>query len=177
MDEVVQGLTVIFTGDGKGKTSAALGAVIRALGHGFNCKIIQFIKANRATGEILFLEKFAPQVEIEQFGKGFTWLKEHSMEEHKAAAQEGLVVAGRDIASGKYGLVLLDEILYALGKGLVDMQQIESLIHAKPKSMHLILTGRGAPRELIDLADMVTNMEPIKHPMASGIKAQKGLDF
>jgi len=177
MDDAVRGLTVIFTGNGKGKTSAALGAAMRALGHGMNCKIIQFIKANRDTGEILLLKRLAPELEIEQFGKGFTWRKEHSMDEHKTAAREGMDAARRDIASGRYGLLVLDEILYALGKELVELQQVEELIKSRPREMHLILTGRGAPKELIELADMVTSMEPLKHPMEKGIPAQKGLDF
>ncbi|MBI5178111.1 MAG: cob(I)yrinic acid a,c-diamide adenosyltransferase [Nitrospinae bacterium] len=177
MREEVKGLTVIFTGNGKGKTSAALGAVMRALGHGWKCKVIQFIKANRETGEILLLKKLAPELGIEQFGMGFTWLKDHSPEEHREAAQAGFNAALADIRSGKYGLMVLDEILYALGKGLVSLADVQEAIRQKPSHMHLILTGRGAPQELIEMADMVTSMEPVKHPMEKGIPAQRGLDF
>ena len=177
MSDEVKGLTVIFTGDGKGKTSAALGALFRSLGHGFDCKVIQFIKARKDTGEFLLAKTLAPKLDFVQFGKGFTWTDKHSMVEHKAAAQEGIKTAMQDIASGRYGMVVLDEILYALGKKLVSLAQITELIEKKPASMHLILTGRGAPRELVDRADLVTSMTEIKHPMKKGIPAQKGLDF
>lgn len=177
VSDKVKGLTVIFTGDGKGKTSAALGALFRSLGHGFNCKVIQFIKARKDTGEFLLAKTLAPKLEFVQFGKGFTWKKDFTMAEHKAAAQEGIKTAMQEIASGRYGMVVLDEILYALGKELVSLAQIIELIEKKPASMHLILTGRGAPDELIEKADLVTEMKEIKHPMKSGIPAQKGLDF
>lgn len=175
--EKFRGLTVIFTGDGKGKTSAAIGVVARSLGHGFRCKVIQFIKADTGTGEYGLLRKLSPDVEIEQFGRGFTWKKKHSREEHLAAAKEGLAAAGADLVSGKYRLMVLDEILYAIGNGLVELGNVVRLVKSKPPDMHLILTGRGAPKELVDLADMVTEMRPVKHPMEKGIPAQKGLDY
>lgn len=177
MADEITGLTVIYTGEGKGKSSAALGALFRSLGHGFNCKVIQFIKARKDTGEFLLAKKLAPELEIVQTGLGFTWTGEQSREKHKAAAQEGLKMATDDITSGKYGLIVLDEILYALGKKLVSLEQILELIEKKPTYMHLILTGRGAPRELVDMADIVTSMTEIKHPMKKGIPAQKGLDY
>ena len=177
MPEEVFGLTVIYTGDGKGKSSAAFGALFRSLGHGYHCKVIQFIKARKDTGEYALAKKLAPELEIVQTGLGFTWKDDYSPEEHKAAAQEGLKMAMADIASGKYGLFVLDEILYALGKKLVSVAQVIELIEKKPAHMHLILTGRGAPRELVDRADLVTSMTEIKHPMKKGIPAQKGLDF
>jgi cob(I)alamin adenosyltransferase len=176
-DKKFKGLTVIFTGDGKGKTSAAVGVVARALGHGFKCKVIQFIKADKNTGEYNLLTKLAPDVEIEQYGRGFTWKKEHSREEHISAAKQGVNAAVADMASGKYRLLVLDEILYALGNGLVGLGEVVSLVKNKPDDMHLVLTGRGAPKDLIELADMVTEMRPVKHPMEKGIPAQKGLDY
>ncbi|MBI3794739.1 MAG: cob(I)yrinic acid a,c-diamide adenosyltransferase [Nitrospinae bacterium] len=175
--EKIQGLTVIFTGNGKGKTSSALGVVFRALGHGFKCKIIQFIKANKETGEYKFLQKLSPEVEIIQFGLGFTWLKDHTKEEHLNAVAEGLKSAKADLASGKYQLVVLDEILYAIRDKLLSLEDVVALVKSRPPETHLILTGRDAPKELVELADMVTSMEPIKHPMARGIPAQKGLDY
>jgi len=175
-DEII-GLTVIYTGDGKGKSSAALGALFRSLGHGYHCKVIQFIKARKDTGEYSLAKRLAPELEIVQTGLGFTWKDDYSFEEHKAAAQEGLKMATDDITSRRYGLVILDEILYALGKELVSLAQVLELIEKKPAQMHLILTGRGAPRELVDKADLVTSMTEIKHPMKKGIPAQKGLDY
>lgn len=177
MGNGIKGLTVVFTGDGKGKTSAALGAVFRALGHGFNCKVIQFIKGSMETGELFLAQKLKPELEIVQTGKGFTWDKNTPESEHKEAAQKGLQMAKSDIASGNFQMVVLDEIFYALKAGLIDTAQIEEIISMKPDEMHLILTGRGAPQVIIDKADMVTNMDPVKHPMQKGIKAQKGLDY
>lgn len=172
-----RGLTVIFTGNGKGKTSAGMGVVFRALGHGYRCMVIQFIKANRETGELKMAERLAPQLEFVQTGKGFTWLKEHAAEEHRLAAQEGVALAKTALAKGECKVLLLDEILYALGKNLVSSGDIKALIAAKPPTMHLILTGRGATPELIALADMVSDIEAIKHPYQAGIPAQKALDF
>lgn len=173
----IKGLTVIFTGDGKGKTSAALGVVLRALGHGFKCKVIQFIKGGMESGELHLDKEFSGKFEIVQAGLGFTWLEDHTMDEHKIAAQQGLEMATLDLASNAYQVLVLDEILYALNKKLVSLEQLEKLISRKPERTHLILTGRGVPPELIDKADMITSMEAVKHPMKKGIPAQKGLDF
>ena len=177
MSENITGLTVIYTGTGKGKSTAALGAVFRALGHGFKCKVIQFIKGKMDTGELHLAQKLSPDLEIVQVGKGFTWTKDHPAEEHTAAAQEGVKMAMDDLASGKYGLIVLDEIIYALGGKLVSVEQVKELIDNKPAGTHLILTGRGAPPELVEKADLVTSMTEIRHPMKKGIPAQKGLDY
>lgn len=177
MSSDIKGLTVIFTGDGKGKTSAALGVVMRALGYGFKCKVIQFIKGGMDSGELNLDKEFSGNFEIVQAGLGFTWLKNHTMDEHETAAQQGLEMAEDDLASNAYQVLVLDEILYALKKKLVSLAQLEKLIRQKPERTHLILTGRDAPPELIDKADMVTSMSAVKHPMKKGIPAQKGLDF
>lgn len=176
MADDVKGLTVIFTGDGKGKTSAAMGVVFRALGHGFKCIVVQFIKGTMDTGEIRSAEAHGDSLEIVRVGKGFTNTGKHTEEEHKEAAQDGLMEAERAL-DGSYGVIVLDEILYALGKGLVTLEDVLWFIGKKPESTHLILTGRGAPQELIDKADMVTEMKSVKHPYEAGIPAQKGLDF
>ncbi|MDH5677208.1 MAG: cob(I)yrinic acid a,c-diamide adenosyltransferase [Nitrospinota bacterium] len=176
-DEERVGLTVIFTGDGKGKTSAALGVVARCVGHGGRCKMIQFIKGSMKSGEAGLGKTLAPNLEIEQVGRGFTWLADVPREEHIQAAREGLELARAALVSGVYDLVALDEILYALRAGLVEVEQIEGLIEAKPARTHLILTGRGAPQRLIDRADMVTSMTMVKHHSSAGIKAQKCMDF
>jgi len=176
-ENVERGLTVIFTGPGKGKTSAALGVAFRALGHGYRCKIIQFIKSSGNTGELMLAERLAPQMEILQTGLGFTWLKGHTPEEHHEAAQAGLRLAQEVLERGDCKVVVLDEILYALGKSLVTLNEVIALIGKKKPHVHLILTGRGAPPELVAMADMVTTMESAKHPFQAGIPAQRGLDF
>jgi len=172
-----RGLTVIFTGPGKGKTSAALGVAFRALGHGYRCKIIQFIKSRGDTGEIMLAGRLAPQMEIVQTGLGFTWLNDHTPEEHREAALDGLRLAQEVLELGNCKVVVLDEILYAMGKNLVTLDEVIALVGKKQPHTHLILTGRGAPPELVAMADMVTTMEAVKHPFQSGIPAQKGLDF
>lgn len=175
--ENVKGLTVIYTGEGKGKTTAALGAATRALGHGMKCAIVQFIKGTMETGETLLAPRLAPELELTRTGLGFTWKKKHSAQEHERAAREGLELARQKASSGEYGLVALDEILYAVKAKLVSADDVAEIIRAKAPHTHLILTGRDAPPELIELADLVTEMKNIKHPMAGGVPAQKGLDF
>ncbi|MEE8483184.1 MAG: cob(I)yrinic acid a,c-diamide adenosyltransferase [Nitrospinota bacterium] len=177
MDEDIKGLNVIFTGEGKGKTSAAMGVVLRAVGHGFKCRVIQFIKGSIDTGELHTAEKLAPQLEIVRAGKGFTWSAKVSPEEHKAAAQHGIEEAKKSVADFSLNVVVLDEILYALSKNLIGLEQVKELMETKHGRLHLILTGRGAPDELIDMADMVTTMRETKHPYKKGIPAQKGLDY
>jgi cob(I)alamin adenosyltransferase len=177
MAETVRGLLVIFTGDGKGKTTAALGTVFRALGHGFKCRIIQFIKGTMDTGELHSAAEFGEMLEIIRVGEGFTWDRSVPREKHEEAAKEGLEIAADSLESGGWRVVVLDEILYALGAKLVALEDIKSIIRKKPADVHLILTGRGAPPELIDLADMVSEIRAVKHPFEKGIPAQKGVDF
>lgn len=175
--EEVKGITAIFTGDGKGKTSAALGVIARSLGHGKKCKIIQFIKGRRLSGEHYLAERLAPDLEIVMTGKGFTWLADVSREEHEKSAQDGLKLAGEAITSGEYAVVALDEILYALKSGLVKIEQVEWLMDLRLEGSHLILTGRGAPQRLIDKADLVTSMQVIKHHKQTGVPAQICMDY
>jgi len=172
-----KGLTVIFTGNGKGKTSAALGVVCRTIGHGYKSKVIQFIKGKMNTGELHLVDKLGSDFDIEQVGKGFTWRKSVSKDDHAAAAAQGVKAARKALGSGQFKTVVLDEILYALRAQLVTIEQIEELIKTKEKHVHLVLTGRDAPQRLIDRADMVTSMEMVKHPSAEGIPAQKCLDY
>ncbi len=176
MGKDVQGLTVVFTGDGKGKTSAAIGVVLRSLGHSLKCKMIQFIKGTIDSGEIHIADKFGDNFKISRVGKGFTTARKYTQEEHKEAAQKGIEEAVADMEHG-VDLLVLDEILYALGKDLVSLEQILEIIDMKPAKMHLILTGRGLPKELEEKADLVTTMQATKHPFTAGIPAQKGLDY
>ncbi len=179
-----KGLTIVYTGDGKGKTSAALGAAMRALGHGWKVLIIQFFKGDWPVvyGELELAKKLYPQFEVLQLGRGFVKIMRDKkpFEEHVEAAQAALKLTRDRMLSGAYDLVILDEVIYALGYldfKLIDLQAVLQLIKEKPPQTHLILTGRNAPAELIEAADLVTEMREIKHPMKKGIPAQQGVDY
>ena len=178
-----KGLVVVYTGNGKGKTSAALGNVFRALGHGWKVLVIQFFKGDWPIvfGEIESAKAHA-NLEILQLGKGFVKIMgdKKPFQEHKLAAAEAVAFAKEKIYSGKYDLVVLDEINYAvdyLDVRLVDLKDVLEMIDRKPAHTHLILTGRDAKPEVIEKADLVTEMKEIKHPFQKGIQAQKGIDF
>ena len=170
------GLVIVNTGNGKGKTTAALGIVFRAWGRGFRICVVQFIKAETGGwGEI----KAAKKLGIDWFAKGdgFTWTSK-DMNETIARAVDGWEIAKEKITSGKYDLIMLDEFTYAMHfKWLDTIQVIEWLKANKPKDIHLIITGRDAPQELMDYADLVTEMGEVKHPFYEGILAQAGVDF
>ncbi len=178
-----KGLVLVYTGDGKGKTSAALGNAFRALGHGFKVLIIQFFKGDWPVvfGELEAAKAHA-NLEILQLGKGFVKIMgdKKPFSEHQMAAGEAVKLAKDKIFSGKYDLVVLDEINYAvdyLDVKLVDLKDVLEMIEKKPAKTHLILTGRNAKPEVIERADLVTEMKEIKHPFQKGIQAQKGIDF
>lgn len=179
-----RGLIVVYTGNGKGKTSASLGACLRALGHGWRVLVIQFFKGGWPVvfGELEMAKRLAPQFEVLQLGKGFVkhMGDRKPFEEHLAAAKDALRVAKEKITSGAYDLIILDEIIYAIdyaGVQLVSVEEILGLLDAKPPALHLILTGRNAPQALIARADLVTEMEEIKHPWQQKIPAQAGIDY
>ncbi len=179
-----RGLVIVYTGNGKGKTSAAVGAVFRALGHGWRVLVIQFFKGDWPVvfGELEMAKRLAPQLEFLQLGKGFVKYMgdQKPFQEYQQAAQEALRVAKERIASGRYDLVVLDEIVYAIdyaGVQLVSLEDVLALLDAKPAATHLILTGRNAPQALIDRADLVTDMREIKHPWQQKIPAQEGIDY
>ena len=158
-----RGLTIVYTGSGKGKTSAALGGVLRALGHGWRVLVIQFFKGEWPVvfGELEMAKRLSPQFELLQLGKGFVshMGDKKPLDEHLAAAQEALKVARERMASGQYDLIVLDEIIYAIdyaGVQLVSLEAVLELINAKPPALHLVLTGRSAPQEICDRADLVT---------------------
>ena len=179
-----RGLIIVYTGDGKGKTTAALGAVLRALGHGWRVLVIQFFKGDWPVvfGEVEMGKLVAPQLEVVHLGKGFVKFMgdKKPFEEHVAAAKEALKVAREKITSGSYDLIVLDELIYAIdysGIQLVSLDEVMSLVDAKPPALHLILTGRNAPQAIIDRADLVTEMREIKHPWQQKIPAQEGIDY
>jgi cob(I)alamin adenosyltransferase len=172
-----QGRLLIFTGDGKGKTTAALGMVLRAVGHGQKVMILQFIKANAYSGELAAL-KHLPGVELLQMGRGFLVPPEDPrFAEHRRAAEEALKKAIKVMAAGSHSLIILDEICTAIKKKLLtEAQVITALAHRNGNAV-LVLTGRGAGSGLTALADTVTEMRSLKHGLTVGWKAQEGVEF
>ena len=172
-----KGLIIVNTGNGKGKTTAALGMVLRSLGHGYRVAIIQFIKGAWEPAEKAVLEKWQDQLEFYAMGEGFTWEtqdRERDIEKANQAWQK----ATEFILNPDYKLVLLDEINVALKLGYLEIKDILDVLEQKPIDSHVILTGRGAPQELIEKADLVTEMKLIKHPFREqGIKAQPGIEY
>lgn len=172
-----KGLIIVNTGDGKGKTTAALGMVMRSLGHGYKVAIVQFIKGAWEPAEKEVLGKWAGQLEFQAMGEGFTWEtqdRERDIAKATAAWQKGLEY----ITNPEYKLVLLDEVNVALKLGYLDVTEVIAGLEQKPADSHVILTGRGAPAELIEKADLVTEMTLIKHPFREqGVKAQPGIEF
>jgi cob(I)alamin adenosyltransferase len=176
-----KGLVIVNTGDGKGKTTAAMGLGLRAAGNRMRVLVVQFIKGTWKTGEVEAIKRLAPEFELIRMGRGFTIdrLRDEriSDDEHRASAQEALALARERIGSGQYQVVILDEILGSIKAGLVDLEQVLALVADKPADLHLVLTGRGAPPELVEVADLVTEMRPVKHPYEAGIMAQRGVEF
>lgn len=167
-----RGLIIVHTGDGKGKTTAALGLAIRAFGAGLRVLILQFIKG-RHSGELAALD--ALKIEVRQLGLGF--ITEENFAEQKKSARAAIELARQEILSGKWDLIVLDEINYAVKFTLLDATEILELIKIRPPQLHLVFTGRNALPELIEVADLVTEMKLIKHPFQNGIAAQKGIEF
>jgi len=172
-------LVIVYTGKGKGKTTAALGMALRAVGHKQKICLIQFIKGSWHYGELDSLERLAPELDLIVTGKGFVGIIDDKSpkEEHKKVANEAILLSKEKIESGKYDLVILDEVNYAVNLGLVDIKQVIDLIKSRPQNVNIVLTGNHAMPELIEIADLVTEMKEIKHPFQSGIKAKKGIDF
>lgn len=172
-----KGLIIVNTGNGKGKTTAALGMVMRSLGHGYKVAIVQFIKGAWEPAEKAVLSKWSDQLEFHAMGEGFTWDtqdRERDIEKAKAAWTTSLEY----ILDPQYRLVLLDEINIALKLGYLDVNTVIEGLARKPEDSHVILTGRGAPEQLIAIADLVTEMSLLKHPFREqGVKAQPGIEF
>ena len=177
--KVRKGLVIVFTGSGKGKTSAALGIALRASGHKYYVSIVQFVKGNSRTGEARAVERLKPEVEFLPMGKGFVNMgkSDVSLEEHREAAQAALAVARKRMLSGAWDILILDEINTALALGLIALDDVLNLIANRPRKLHIVLTGRDAHPAVIEVADLVTEMKNIKHPFDSGIFAQQGIDF
>jgi cob(I)alamin adenosyltransferase len=174
-----RGLVIVYTGNGKGKTTAALGLCIRAVGYDEKVCIVQFIKGSWKYGELDGIKRLAPNVELYQKGLGFVGIIDDKLDrsEHIKAAKEAVDFAREMIHSGKYDIVILDELNVALGLDLIKIEDALELIKSKPPLLDLVITGRNARQEIIELADLVTEMREIKHPYQKGIMAQKGIDF
>lgn len=173
------GLVIVFTGDGKGKTSAAMGIALRAAGHDMHVSVVQFIKTGKGSGEVRSAERLAPHVDFVSLGKGFVRLEGDgsTMDEHREAAREALEIARQQVASGYWDVVVLDEINTAADLGLIATADILSLIGSRNPKLHLVLTGRNADPAIIDAADLVTEMRLVKHPYDRNVPAQRGIDF
>ena len=173
------GLVIVYTGNGKGKTTAALGLALRAIGYEHKVCMLQFIKGSWHYGEMDSSKKLEPNFELIAVGKGFVGILDDNSprEEHEKYAAEAVRICREKINSGKYNVVILDEVNYAINLGLIDVQEIKKIIKEKPSNLDLVLTGRDVKDEIVELADLVTEMKEIKHPFKSGIKAKKGIDF
>ncbi len=177
--QIRNGLTLVYTGDGKGKTTAALGIAVRAAGYRLRVLMIQFMKGSWYYGEKDGAKLLAPYFEIEEMGKGFYKIVDDRLpeEEHRKAAAAAIERAIEVLQKQEYDIVILDEINVALDTGLISLDDVLRVLDAKPQSCHLVLTGRNAHPEIIEKADLVTEMREVKHPYQKGIMAQKGIDF
>ena len=174
---IEKGLVIVHTGKGKGKSTAAFGMVFRALGHGMPVAIIQFVKGKWQTGERVALEKFGDLVSINTMGEGFTWETQDRQRDLKAA-RAAWDRAKAIIAAGKHKLILLDELNIVLRYDYLPVEEVTAFLRdEKPNDVHVVVTGRNASEALIEIADLVTEMEVVKHPFRSGVKAQQGIEF
>jgi cob(I)alamin adenosyltransferase len=174
-----RGLLVVYTGHGKGKTTAALGLVMRALGRGLKVAVVQFIKGKWKTGERTFCETLAdtnPALTFLVMGRGFTWDSD-DLSRDRDAARAAWAKAAEMIASGAHAVVVLDELTYAIHYGFVPLAEVLAAFGSRPAHVHVVVTGRNAPDELVALADLVTEMHKVKHPFEHGVPAQAGVDF
>jgi cob(I)alamin adenosyltransferase len=176
-----RGLLLVFTGTGKGKSTAAFGLALRASGNRMPVKVIQFIKGAWKTGEREAIRKALPEIEIEVGGRGFTIdrLRDPKipMPEHQLAARAAFEAAREAVASGRYRMVVLDEILGSIKAGLVSEEEVLELARSRPADLHLVLTGRGATPAVVEEADLVTEMREVKHHFKAGVPAQRGIEF
>ncbi len=176
-----RGLVLVNTGSGKGKTTASLGLALRAYGNGMKVNIVQFIKGSWKYGELKGIERLAPEVQIHPMGNGFVFHKkdanEETIREHRKKAQKAWELIVKEMHSGKWDVMILDEINVAIHYGLLCADTVLEALKQRPKELHVVLTGRYADQKLIDYADTVTEMVPVKHAYQQGIKAARGIEF
>lgn len=169
------GLVILYTGNGKGKTTAALGLVFRALGRKLPVAVVQFIKGKWRTGERIFAETL-PGLTFLVMGKGFTW-ESDDLSRDKGAAIAAWAKSRELIVAGEHAVVVLDELTYVLNYGFVETAEVAETLRLRPPHVNVVITGRNAPDELVALADLVTEMKAVKHPFEQGHKAQIGIDY
>jgi cob(I)alamin adenosyltransferase len=170
-----RGVLLVLTGNGKGKSSSAFGMVARALGHGMRVGVVQFIKGKYATGEKAFFRRF-PEVSFHVMGEGFTWETQDRERDVRAAAA-AWEVAATLLRNSAVALVVLDELNIALRYRYVAVDAVVAALRSRPPAQHVVITGRGAPAELIDIADTVTDMHGVKHAFDAGVRAQRGIEL
>lgn len=166
----------VYTGEGKGKTTAAFGLALRAIGRGLKVYIIQFIKGGFDYGELYIVDKL-PNLKLKAFGRGKFVTTKPAQKEDIQLAEEALALAQKVVKSGDYDIVILDEINVALELKLIETRKVVELIENKPKHVELVLTGRYAPEKIVEIADLVTEMKEIKHPFNKGYGARKGIEY
>jgi len=176
MPKLEKGLVQVYTGDGKGKTSAAFGLALRAIGRGLKVYVIQFIKGGFDYGELYIVDKL-PNLTLKAFGRGQFVTRKPPDNVDVELAEEAFALAKKVVESGEYDLVILDEINVALNLNLLSLEKVLELIKNKPKHVELVLTGRYAPNEIIEVADLVTEMREVKHPYRRGCLAREGIDY
>ena len=175
----MDGLVIVYTGGGKGKTTAALGLALRAVGHGKRVRMIQFIKGSWHYGEMTSSSRLEPELEMVAVGKGFVGIIDDTstIDQHRKVAGEAMAMAKRDMSSGKYDIVILDEINYAVHLGLVKEDDVMNVVRSKPDHVDIVLTGNHARPDIVEMADLVTEMREVKHPFKKGIRAREGIDY
>ena len=171
-----RGLVIVHTGKGKGKTTAAMGMALRCAGHGLKVGIVQFVKGGWTTGERAALETFGDLVVFKTMGEGFTWETQDRARDI-AAAEKALAAAAEMIRDPSYRMVILDELNIVLRYDYLPVEAVLRLLDEKPEKTHVVITGRNARPEILERADLVTEMTLVKHPFAAGVKAQPGVDF
>ena len=173
---IEKGLLIVHTGTGKGKSTAAFGLVMRAIGHGFRVGVVQFVKGRWQTGERAVLDRFPDLVTIRTMGEGFTWETQDRARDIRAA-RAAWDEAKQMIADPAYRLIVLDELNIVLRYDYLPIDEVAAALAARPPDLHVVVTGRNAKPELIEIADLVTEMTLVKHPFRSGVKAQKGIEY
>ena len=176
MPKLEQGLVQVYTGDGKGKTSAAFGLALRAMGRGLKVYVVQFIKGGFDYGELYVVDKL-PNLKLKAFGRGRFVTEKPPNKEDVKLSEEALALAEQVVKNGEYDIIILDEINVVLNLKLISLEKVLELIKNKPKHVELILTGRYAPSEIIETADLVTEMKEVKHPFNKGYKAREGIEY
>ena len=173
---IEKGLLIVHTGKGKGKSTAAFGLLLRALGRGFRCGVVQFGKGAWQSGERTAIERFGDQVEWHTLGEGFTWETQDRARD-VAAAERAWAAAQKMMADPTIRLIVLDELNISLRYDHLDIAEVVAALQARRKDQHIVVTGRNAKPEMIAAADLVTEMTPVKHHFAAGVKAQEGIEF